>query len=292
MEGQQIDANVEAQQASAPSETSALENAFNKITQPNQPQPSAETIKTDSGQVSEEDKAPWHKDPRWQKWQEEKKAFEEQRNSFAKEQSDLKSKAEYAAVWQQALQSNPQLAKHIIDYINGVQSESQKSDPQLEQYNAIASQLLKTPAFQQLFQNLDQLKNGVTSTAQQIRDAKYATAESKYHSLFNELATGFEVVDEYKPIFDKKLLDKMYELSPQTLNNLEFDPNLLRRAFEEVKKEYESLTNSIASRFTNKALNQSIPRTQTSGQPSLTAPKASVEEGMADLASQLKALSI
>lgn len=282
--------------AKQPETTSPLEKAFEAASdEPKQPQvenkqevkeeaktpnTSAETQNTESGQG--EDNPPWHKDPRWKKWQDERKNLE-----------TYKKDAEVASTFKKAFDEHPELAKMVMNYVQKTMSGEGVNGPETDdRIEEVASKLLETKAFKSLFgkynEELGTLKNVSMSAAEKAYNHEFQNVAGKYKSYFNDIMKDFDIVDAYKSDFEKTVWNEMAEIAPEALTELRFDPASFEQAVKAAKGRYEALTNSITSKFTSKLSNDPVPK-GGAGHATINTGK-SEEEEMNDFVSQLRSL--
>lgn len=264
----------------APSASSALETALNGSEISNTPTdtapPSAETLNTGTTEQGQEDKVPWHKDPRWQSWQSERQ--------------ELSTRAERAQIWDRALSEHPEFAKKVLSIIEELsQGKVQEQPVQQTEYDPIAEKLLGTKAFGSLKKELDEVKNALQMGAQELSGQKKETTVNRYKADFGEYIKDFDVYPDYQEIFEERVWKELQKLSPESVKNYAYDPQAFKKAVESEKERYKKLTNGITSNFTRKAEKQQVPQTGKGGLTPLSNSR-SAEEETSDFVNQLKSL--
>lgn len=288
-----IDANGGgAEVATSPADaSSALQSAFeNHSTTPSpEPTPSAGTLKTaeapqDGQQVETQDgeiPPEFHKHPRWQK-------LKEERDQIKQQLDQAKNLAQYGQTWQSALSSHPEFTKKIVDWI---QEYTQAQQQQAVQNGQNPAQVPTDPFVQNLWKEVQELRSAYQQGSEFVRQEKFEKAVSKYQKDFQGLIGDTNIPQEFQEIFEERVWRNLQELAPEAVERLEYDPAAFKKAVEKEKQRFSGLKNQIVSSYTSEKLKQAVPKTQSGGISTLSAPSVSEDEELSHFVGQLKQIT-
>lgn len=281
-----------------------------KVVQDKAPESSAGTLKTVNSEQSpgeNQENVPWNNDPRFNKWLEDKKNFQTEKEKFESEKKTLSSKAEQGEVWVKAMQEHPKFAEKVIAVINELTGNSPggstetKSEPITQdalsiELEKVAEKLLTTSQFKALKDKLDKADQTLAERAKSDEnkakeDRKLAgdTLTTKYKTDLQSLLGDVKVHPDLLPTLETNIWNRLVKDDLQSIQNIKYSEKFQEIAQQEIDK-YKMIVNSINSEYTKNALKNTVPKTMKAGSAPSTKPGVTEKQVEQDFINALKSL--
>lgn len=267
------------------SASSALQTAFDNNSEPaaSAPSSSAETLNpvTEGNGQQDDASLPFGKHPRWKQVLSERDEFKQKFSTLQSEFEQAKSLAEVGKIWQSALSESPEFAQEVaglIQKFTGAKKAAQEES------------LPKDPVVRELLNKVSMLESSLNQGSQYLQKQQFKEFTTQAKSDFKSLIADIQVPKEFEKDFERNVWENLAQLSPESLNNLEYDPVAFKQAVEQEKQRLSGIRNTFVSSYTGEKMRQAVPRTQTGGISTLSAPALSEEEEIGSFVSQLRGL--